>query len=73
MPADGVDDGGLVDIGVGVDPADHFDGLWHGGRLTCTDEVSSKGSVPHQEQSLVRHTGIFRPPIGDQTCFLERR
>ena len=27
VPADGVDDGGLVDVGVGVDPADHLDGL----------------------------------------------
>jgi hypothetical protein len=26
VPADGVDDGGLVDVGVGVDPADHLDG-----------------------------------------------
>ncbi|WP_234389131.1 hypothetical protein [Streptomyces sp. AS58] len=27
VPADGVDDGGLVNVGVSVDPADHLDGL----------------------------------------------
>jgi hypothetical protein len=29
----GVDHGGLVDVGVGVDPADHLDELCHGGRV----------------------------------------
>lgn len=58
MPADGVDDGGLVDLCVGVNPADHLDGLWRGGRVG----PSVRGRVGSRIPARRTDTTVMGPP-----------